>query len=61
MFELFVIGPVAPRGLGLIRRCIDCRASRDANAPACGGFGEGCLAAAQRPPEFREACAAPRY
>ena len=46
MFEMFVVGPVATSDRGLIARCIDCRNARPENAPACHGFGEGCLAAA---------------
>jgi hypothetical protein len=44
MFEMFVVGPVATRRLGLIGRCIDCQNARGKHAP-CSGFGEGCLAA----------------
>ena len=44
MFEIFVVGPVATAGgLGLMRRCMDCRAARGADADECTGLGDGCL------------------
>ena len=58
MFELFVVGPVATSGLGLIRRCIECQTVRGTNAPACSGVGDGCLAAARPGPGPSEARAA---
>jgi hypothetical protein len=53
MFEMFVVGPVAASGLGLIHRCIDCQSARGTNAPVCSGFGEGCLAATRPAPDVR--------
>jgi hypothetical protein len=48
MFEIAVIGVIAPNPRGIARSCIECRAER---GPApCTGFGPGCLVA-PRPQE----------
>ena len=41
-FETAVIGVIAPRVLGVARRCVECRAQSQDRA-GCGGFGSGCL------------------
>jgi hypothetical protein len=43
MFETAVLGPMATRGLGVVRQCIACRAAAGPQAPSCPGFGAGCL------------------
>jgi len=48
MFEFAVIGPFAPR-LGIVKQCIECRAGAGLDAPACHGFGPGCIAPPARP------------
>ena len=48
MFEMFVVGPVATSGLGLIHRCMNCQAVRGPIAPVCSGLGGGCLAAVRQ-------------
>jgi hypothetical protein len=49
MFQLAVIGVIAPSPHGVVRGCVECRASLRDTAP-CTGFGPGCLAA-PRPQE----------
>jgi hypothetical protein len=41
--ECFVIGPVGLQGLGLARRCIECRERGTVDADRCRGFGAGCM------------------
>ena len=43
MFETAILGPIATRGLGVVRQCIACRKAAGAQAPSCPGFGVGCL------------------
>jgi hypothetical protein len=47
MFEIAVIGLFARR-LGVVRQCIECRATAGADAPDCPGFGPGCIAPPSR-------------
>lgn len=47
MFESFVIGPVTGAN-GLIRQCVECRATSADASFQCVGFGPGCLAATRR-------------
>ncbi len=63
MFEFAVIGPFAASRLGIVRQCIDCRAAAGLDAPACAGFGPGCLVTPNRdrlcyPPEPKSAATA---
>ena len=51
MFEFAVIGSIAGSRLGVVRQCIECRAAAGIDAPACPGFGPGCLV--HRPVEAR--------
>ena len=51
MFEFAVIGSFAGNRLGVVRQCIECRAAAGVGAPACPGFGPGCLV--HRPVEAR--------
>jgi len=44
MFQVAVLGPAFADRLGIVRQCIECRASLGADAPPCPGFGPGCLA-----------------
>jgi hypothetical protein len=44
MFRIAVLGPLAADRLGVVRQCIECRAAQGPDAPACPGFGPGCLA-----------------
>ena len=46
MFEIAVIGVLAGNRLGVVRQCIECRASAGPDAAPCPGFGPGCLAGA---------------
>jgi hypothetical protein len=48
MFETFVIGPVGSKGLGLARRCVECRARGDIAQAKCTGFGVGCITGPER-------------
>ena len=48
MFQTFVTGPIGVRGLGLARRCVECRASYSPGAAQCTGLGAGCLAGPPR-------------
>ncbi len=57
MFETAVLGPIATRGLGVVRQCVACRAALGPEAPACAGFGVGCLSAGE--PQPRDAAEAP--
>ena len=43
MFEIAVIGALAGNRLGVVRQCIECRASAGRDAPPCPGFGPGCF------------------
>jgi len=43
MFETAILGPIATRGLGVVRQCIACRSALGPDAPSCPGFGAGCL------------------
>ena len=43
MFEIAVIGVLAGNRLGVVRQCIECRASAGPDAAPCPGFGPGCL------------------
>jgi len=45
MFQIAVTGPLFADRLGVVRQCIECRAALGVNAPACQGFGPGCLVA----------------
>ena len=45
MFQIAVTGPLFADRLGVVRQCIECRAALGATAPACQGFGPGCLVA----------------
>lgn len=47
MFEIAVIGLFAPR-LGVVRQCVECRATAGPDAPDCPGFGPGCIAPPSR-------------
>ena len=49
MFQLAVIGVVAPNPRGVVRSCVECRATQRSPVP-CNGFGPGCLVA-PRPQE----------
>ena len=55
MFQLAVIGVIAPNPRGVARSCVECRASQRNPAP-CNGFGPGCLVS----PRPREAPAPAR-
>ena len=44
MFQIAVIGPLLADRVGVVRQCIECRASLGVDAPPCPGFGPGCLA-----------------
>lgn len=48
MFEYAVVGPIGKGGLGIVRQCIECRAVAGPDAPACNGFGPGCLVSVSR-------------
>jgi hypothetical protein len=43
MFQSFVTGPIGAQGLGLIGRCVRCRARNAQGQAPCAGFGSGCL------------------
>lgn len=53
MFQSFVVGPVGTEGLGLIRRCVECRARGATRDAACSGFGSGCLSRPRKEEELR--------
>ena len=42
MFEMLVVGPLAPRMLGVARSCVECRRA-EKEPRRCEGFGSGCL------------------
>lgn len=44
MLEMAVVGVIAPFGRGVVRSCVECRASV-AHPQECHGFGPGCLVA----------------
>ena len=59
MFQLAVIGIVAPHARGITRGCVECRAATGSFAP-CNGFGPGCLVG-PRPQEAPPASPSSRF
>jgi hypothetical protein len=59
MFQLAVIGVLAPNARGVVRSCVECRASTRQPQP-CNGFGPGCLVA-PRPQDAPPASPSSRF
>ena len=59
MFENLVVGPIGTEGLGLVRRCLECRVREAAPGRSCEGFGFGCMSHVRTGEELPAAARAP--